>query len=331
MRFLLFAVVLSSLVATSAASADDAARSSARVEFLAGTELAQSMRWGEALGRFEASARLHPHPGTTYNIGVCHRALGHFTRADRAFKRALAQHEPNTDAALPDHMLADTRAFLDEIARLLARIEVVLTPAGGRVSLDGRPLAPTGNDRGRPVLTAGIEPPGAGRSAPAQRFVIIADPGTHVLLIARKGYADVVRRIDLAPGARDKLSLELERLPGKLAISANQPGAVVSVDGLDVGIAPVVLERPAGPHRVIVRKPSFVTYSTTATLSAGERTALDAELEKEPVALTERWWFWAGLGAAVVGIGVGTYFATRPEPERPEVPRGNLGWAVEVP
>jgi hypothetical protein len=309
----------------------EAAKDRARAEFVAGAELAQGMRWGEALARFERSAQLHAHAGTTYNIGVCLRALGQFTRAQRAFQRALAEHTESGDSPLPPHMLRDTQAFLEEISSLLARLDVELVPASARITLDGRPLTRTGSEGGRPVLTAGLAASGRGTSPPASRFVLISDPGSHVMLISRRGYADVVRRIDLAPGSRRRLELVLERLPGELAVSADRAGAVVSVDGLDVGVAPVSLTRPPGRHRVVVRKPDFVTYSTLATLRAGELVRLDAELEPKPVALTERWWFWAGIGAAVVGIGVGTYYLTRPDPERPAVSGGSLGWAVEVP
>jgi hypothetical protein len=333
MRFVLFAICVSAclLVSPSTHADDEPAKARARSEFARGSELAQQMRWGEALSRFEASARLHPDPGTTYNIGVCHRALGHFTRAERAFRKALSEHRPDGPLSLPEHMLNDTRGFLDEIGRVLARIEVELSPATARITLDGRPLEKAGSESGRPLLLAGLLPVGPGRPAPASRFVIVADPGTHVLLIARKGYTDIMRRIDLGPGARERLKLELAHLPGELEIASNQPGSAVSVDGLDVGVAPVFLKRPAGPHRVVVRKPSFVSYSTVATVAAGEHVRLDAELAQKPVLLTERWWFWAGLSAVVVGIGVGTYYATRPDPERPAVPSGSLGWTAEVP
>jgi hypothetical protein len=330
LHFLLwFSLVLAG--ARSVHADPEPAKERARAEFVAGAELAQGMRWGDALARFERSAQLHPHAGTTYNIGVCLRALGQFTRAEQAFRRALAEHAQGDQSALPPHMVRDTQGFLDEIGSLLARVDVVLEPASARIAFDGRPLTSTGSDGGQPVLTAGLAAPGRGTRPPGSRFVIVSDPGSHVLLISRKGYADVVRRLDLAPGSRSRIELVLHRLPGELEVSAKPAGAVVSVDGLDVGVAPVSLTRPAGRHRVVVRKPDFVTYSTLATLRSGELVRLDAELEREPVALTERWWFWAGIGAAVIGIGVGTYYATRPDPERPAVSGGSLGWAVEVP
>ena len=298
----------------------------ARALFVEGAELAKKMRWGEARSRFEASNRLHPHPGTSYNIGVCERALGHFTRARQAFRDALADR-----SALDESMKRDAAVFLSELDAVIAELKLTLEPANVRILVDGRPLDVIKKPGGPVRAVAGTRPPGRAEKAPGRTFVIEADPGNHLLVVSRTGYADVLRRIDLAPGARRDLALSLKRLPGELSIDANQPGAAVSVNGLDVGIAPVKVRRPSGRYRVLVRKPGFESYATDATLKPGGSIELDAALRREPVLLTERWWFWAGIGAAVVGIGVGTYYATRPDPERPPVSGGNLGWSVRVP
>ena len=262
----------------------------ARALFVEGTELAAKMRWGEALAKFETSARLHAHPGTTYNIGVCERALGRFTRARKAFRAALADGE-----RLPPAMRGDAKVFVRELNRVLARVTVTLSPKSASLSVDGRPLERAAKSKhGLPVATAGTRPAGRAARAPAAKFIIVADPGHHVLLISRAGYADVIRRIDLAPGARKSLTLRLKRMPGELSINASERGAVVTVDGLDVGVAPVNLTRPAGRYDVLVRKPGFSDYATRARLTAGGHVELDAKLEQQPVLLTERWWFWAG-------------------------------------
>ncbi|MEZ4222344.1 MAG: PEGA domain-containing protein [Polyangiaceae bacterium] len=325
----------------------------ARALFVEGTELAEKMRWGEAREKFEASLALHAHRGTLYNVGVCERALGHFTRARGAFQDALRDDRLDAD------MRREATQFLKELEAVIARVELELIPAGALLSVDGRPLqrvvagtrdpgpsthapSPGTRDPGAGTrdpgtrdpgtrFVAGTRDPGPGQPAPRGKFVIELDPGHHVLLIARRGYRDVVRPIDVAPASSTSLTLSLAKLPGKLLIDANEKDAVVRVNDLDVGIAPVRLSRPAGRYRVVVRKPGFTEYATEATLSAGERVELDARLSKEPVLLTERWWFWTGIGVALVGIGVGTYAATRPDPERPPVSQGTLGWSVPVP
>jgi hypothetical protein len=54
---------------------------------------------------------------------------------------------------------------------------------------------------------------------------------------------------------------------------------------------------------------------------------LDFTVAAEPL-IVERWWFWTIAGAVVTGAVVGKYFATRPEPTRPAVDGGTLGWKI---
>jgi len=160
---------------------------------------------------------------------------------------------------------------------------------------------------------------------------VILDPGAHVFVLSRKGFANVVHRETVSPGSHGVLPLVLEHLPGTLQVTSNELRAVVTVDGLDVGMAPVSIIRPAGSYRVVVRKKGFVTYETHAELSSGERVDLRAVLRPQEVSLTQRWWFWTAVGVVVVGTAAGTWLATRPDPERPAVDGGGLGWAVRVP
>jgi hypothetical protein len=323
------AVSLFSASAHAQAEPDDVVQ--AREAFVEGASLARDMRWGDALDRFEASARLRPHAGTSYNIGICHRALGQYLRARAAFTRALTQHEADGNTALADIMVAEIRTFLQEIERAIGTVDVTLDPPTATIAVNGRPLEVAGSGPEGPVLLAGTLPPGAGHPPPAPRFRVLLDPGVHVVVISRKGFSDVVQRVTVRPGSRQVLPLVLERLPGSLHIDASEQHAVVSVDDLDVGTTPVTLVRPAGSYRVLVRKRGFLTYETDADLSAGERVDLRAMLKPDEPGLTGQWWFWTAVGVVVVGTAVSTYYASRPEPERPPVDGGGLGWAIRVP
>jgi PEGA domain len=324
-----FITFISLLSCAGAARAEEGPEvAEARAAFVEGADLARDMRWGDALGRFEHSAKLRPHAGTSYNIGICERALGHYTRALQAFRQALAENRAAGGQAINAATVADIERFVEEQRRVVATLEVTLAPADAALAVDGRPLEAS-DEAG--TLTAGTAPAGPGRTPPAAKFQLVLDPGVHLFVVSRKGFADVARRETVAPGSRGRLDLALERLPAQLDVSANQEGAVVTVDGLDVGVAPVSLSRPAGTYRVVVRKRGFVPYEVSATVQAGERSQLQAELRPEGTSILKRWWFWTAVAAVVAGAAVVTWLIARPAPEKPPLDGGGLQWTVRVP
>ncbi|MDF2695864.1 MAG: TonB-dependent receptor [Labilithrix sp.] len=303
----------------------------ARDAFRQGSSLAKDAQWGAALAAFEKSARLRPSAGTTYNIAVCERALGQYVRARRTFQRAL--DERKSEAELPESSITDIKRFLGEIEGLVGSIDVSLAPADAAIAVDGQPLEPVaGATMGSvPTLLAGTLPAGPGKAPPAGKFRVVVDPGAHVFVVSREGFADAVKSVTVRPGEKTKLDLIVERLPASLTVSADRKDAVVTVNTLDVGIAPVELSRPAGKYHVIVRRPGFVPYEVDAALQPGQKTELRARLEPEQTSLLKRWWFWTAAGVVLTGAAVTTYAVTRPEPERPPVDGGGLGWAARAP
>jgi hypothetical protein len=312
---------------------------SAREAFVAGARLAKDAQWGEALAAFERSEKLHPHAATTYNIGACYRAMGRYTMARRWFAQALSENGAAGGSQLADGVATEIHAYVDEMDRVVATYEVTLDPPDADIAVDGRALegrasSATPSPATPPVYVAGTMPPGPGQPLEGLtkgKFRLVVDPGTHVVVVSRKGFSDVVERLVAAPGSVTSLSLELATLPASLHIASDREHAVVAVNDMDVGIAPVTLSRPAGAYHVLVREKGFVTYETDALLHPGERVDLLAQLKPEKPALTQRWWFWTAAGVVVAGAAVGTYFATRPAPERPALNGGGLGWTVKTP
>src|SRR5438105_15910276 len=86
----------------------------ARRLFVTGAEQVKREEWADALSAFEQSAALRPHAVTTYNLGVCERALGRYTRARANFEHALAESAA-TGGQLPQEFAADARGFADQI------------------------------------------------------------------------------------------------------------------------------------------------------------------------------------------------------------------------
>lgn len=302
----------------------------ARAAFLEGTALVQKSQWAEAIDAFERASVIAPHAITTYNLGACERATGHFTSAYTRFETALTQHAASGGKELPPSLLAETRAFLDELTHIMVRVTMRVEPDGATLAVDGRPLEPVDPAADPPLLTLARRA-AAGAAPPARRFALLLDPGAHVFVFARKGFANAVVNRSFRPGETAELNLSLDLLPATLHIGSNRPRAVVSVDGIDIGPAPADLRRSPGAHDVSVREPGFTSYVTRVSLSPGEETRLDAALAPEKPSLFTRWWFWTAAGVVVAGAAVATYALTRPEPQRAEVGSGTLGWSVSLP
>lgn len=331
-------LVLSLVIAPSAAWADDAPPTDtstdpsvveARREFTEGARLVRQEQWGEALAAFERAAKLKPHPITTHNVAQCERAMGQYTRARRALLSALEENERGGGALLPESVVVESRAILAELDKLLPRLSLTVEPADATLTVDGRPLERASDG----TFVAGTRPPGNAESAGTARFVVIANPGPHVIVLSRRGYGDVVVNRSLGPGSTGTLELVLDRLPAQIRVNSNVADAVVRVNDVDVGNPPADVSRAAGRYHVVVGKRGFVSYDTEITLRPGEKVDLDATLRPEQTALTQRWWFWTGAGVLVAGAVVGTYFLTRPSPEptRPPTDGGGLGWSLRVP
>ncbi len=200
----------------------------ARDAYRLGISLIKQGQWSDALAAFERSFRLKPDAVTAFDIGYCERALGRFTRARKSFLRALAAPE------LPADKATEARGYLAEIESRLARAVTTLTPAGARVSVDGRPL-----DAAAPAeLVAGTREPGPPEAVGAPSFTLVLDPGTHVIVVGAPGVPDAVVTRDLAAGTTVTLALA----------PADKPAAATLAPGPDKPVLAPGPEKPAPPR-----------------------------------------------------------------------------------
>jgi len=296
---------------------------------LNGTDLVRHAEWAEALASFEKAAQLKPHPITTHNIGACERAMGQYTRARASFMAALEQNDKAGGTALSASLVIEATGFIKEIDGLLARAEIRLEPATASIAVDGRPLEVDGDEGGVVRAIAGTRPPGPPEQAPADTFFVVLDPGAHIIVLSRPGYADAVVNRTFAPGSRMPLQLLLDTLPGTIHVASNRVGAVVTIDDADVGSIPIEdVSRHGGTYHVAVRQKGYATYDARVLVRPGERVDIEANLVEEKTPIYATWWFWAGAGVVLAGAATTTYFLARPTPERPAPDGGSLGWAV---
>lgn len=303
----------------------------AREEFRVGADAAKRNRWNEALISFERSLKLRKHAVTTYNVALCERALGQYTRARQTLRHALDDNEAAGGRELATTQTDNARAYLGQIEALLAKVDVHLAPDDVELAVDGRPLErDASSDPKSPVWVAGTQPPGPGERAPSAHFQLAIDPGHHIFVLSRTGLKPIVLNRSFEPGQAIDLPLALDKLDAQLVVETRDERALVTVDDVDVGYAPVSLRRPAGRYHVTVRRRGFIPYAQDVALEPGATVKLTPQLAEEKTALTQRWWFWAGAAAILVGTGVGVYYATAPSPQRPAPDGGGLGWSVDI-
>jgi hypothetical protein len=310
----------------SAVETEVTAADRAREAFLAGADFVKESDWARALESFNLSHELRPHPTTRYNIGVAQRALGQYVAAQASLKEAVAIEEGET---LPLPLREQAQALLQEIEGIVSTVSLEVTPADATLAIDGRPLEKSG-DR----WLAGIRAAGKGERIEGGKAELVLDPGAHVFVFSRRGFADAVVNKTFTPGSTQRLTLSLDTLPATIHVEASREEARVTVDGIDVGYAPVDVPRPGGTYVVEVSKPGYVTFSTRVSLDPGAASSLRAPLPVYEPPLTEEVWFWSviGSGVALVGAGVavGTYLATREPPTAPAPSGGTIGWVIDL-
>jgi hypothetical protein len=228
---------------------------------------------------------------------------------------------------MPALFLDQTRAYLAEVEGKLAKLQIRVSPASTKIAIDGRPLAPS-DVAGQ--MIAGVAEAGEAKAAGADTFEVLVDPRPLVLTFSLEGHDTIEIRKEPKPGSREEIPVSMTQQPAQIRIASSVVGAVVRVDGVDVGLAPVIVSRPPGARLVSITNPGYVPYESKLTLKPGQVVPLDAQLEPEKTPITKQWWFWSGAAVLLAGVGVATYFIVRPAPQRPETDRGGLGWVAEV-
>jgi outer membrane receptor for ferrienterochelin and colicins len=119
-------------------------------------------------------------------------------------------------------------------------------------------------------------------------------PGNRALFVSAPGYQTARVAVEVAPGTTTAVGVALLPLPpatGALVVRANVDGALVRVDGREVGFTPAVIEAvPAGARIVRVSHPGRHDHEETVTINQGERAYLEVRLgraDPEIVAATK--------------------------------------------
>jgi formylglycine-generating enzyme required for sulfatase activity len=101
--------------------------------------------------------------------------------------------------------------------------------------------------------------------------VITMPAGMHTITLRAPRYVDYIASLVIeGAGVRQDLKAALQPSWGTLQISAIPPGAHVSVDGVDSGSTPVVVDAPSGVRQIRISAPKLKTWESSVVLKAGE-------------------------------------------------------------
>lgn len=178
----------------------------------------------------------------------------------------------------------------------LGFLRVVSDPPGARVFLDDREAGSVGETPYQNPVTS----------------------GTHRVWIERPGFEPIEREIEVGIGDDLREEFALERVTfGRVRVVANVPGAMVSVDGVEVGRVPYEGDHPAGPHRITVSHDGMKDYEETVDLQRGQLTPMRVRMRPA----VSRSGAWATLTLGLLTAGGGTALAVLSERTRDDLDR----------
>ncbi|MBA2540346.1 MAG: PEGA domain-containing protein [Deltaproteobacteria bacterium] len=270
---------------------DDSA-AKAKVHFDNGNALFAEGNYAGALAEYTASYKLRPLPIVIKNIGLSQQRLFLYVEALESLQKYVDQAPDAAD-------VAETKTIIVEIRNLLVEVRLALIPAAGvLIKVDGREIGKT----------------------PLPKSLLVA-AGSRTFELSIDGYEAATQTLTVAAGTPLDLKAELKLIPktGKIRITSPVLRATVSIDGKPVGIVPLEVELSGGGHTLEVIAPDHQPHRGELVVTVGQTRDVAIALDKIVVLKTankpwyKKWYVVAPIGVVVVGAGVGTFIATRPE------------------
>jgi hypothetical protein len=235
-----------------------------------------ALRPGEALEDYKQAYALSKEPALLYNMAHALEALQDYPEALRYYEQFAREASPELKGRVP--RLAELVA---EIRAKVTYVTVTCNVPGARVLVRDRAVGPVPTD-GKLSLALGAGPANVEVNA--------------------EGYGLFRRQVVFPGGGSSLVDVELvaKDRAGVIAVQTTPVGGEVVIDDKRVGTAPAELTVAVGSHTLVVRHPGYDDVTTQVVVHVGERREVTVGLEKRP-GLTQRWWFWTGLGVVVVG------------------------------
>ncbi|MFO0650582.1 MAG: PEGA domain-containing protein [Polyangiales bacterium] len=262
-----------------AVRAVDPVREEARAHFQRGVELIGAERWADAILELRRAQELRATPAVLFNLGLALRAVGRNREAMAAFREFSRMSGATTNPELA----ARVDAYVQELTAGLGRVVLLVEPPSATVQIDG--LAVRANES------------------------VEVDPGRHVIIAAADGFAGENRTVEVARGSQSTVMLRMVPLvlSSRVTVTADPSGALVRIDGQNVGFGSVEETVRPGSHTLEVSAEGYYTFRRRFEALAGQSQTLRANLSNSR-GVVESPWFWLGVGALAAGGGVAAFF-----------------------
>ena len=204
-------------------------------------------------------------PGAT--VYVDRRDLG--ARGQTPVTLPLPPGSVTAIVELPGHRPAEAKAEL--ATGKLSLLQLTLPRIQGEIEVEGSP---------RSFELRLDRPDGPVQLAASGRARV--PPGPHVLYVSAPGHAAQQLAVDVPAEETARVSFKLLQLPppsGTLIVRANVDGALVRVDGKEMGFTPGVIDNvPAGSHEIQVLADGREPAVERLELAANDRRSVDVKL-----------------------------------------------------
>jgi hypothetical protein len=279
-----------------AAPVDEPASTEAREQELKATGDAAFLArdYVAALRAYEAAYALYPDARVLYNQARALQALGRNGEALRALNRFASVADADLKARVSglDELRAQLRARVTEVT-------VSVNEPGAEVMFGNQLLGVT------PLAES-----------------VLLEAGQASLRIVKEGFFPFERQVTLRGGGSETFDVTLSSTErnAKVSILSHVQGAMVSVDGHQVGHAPTEAMLSPGAHRIVAHRAGFTDASTQVIVQAGQSRVVTLD-PIEQRSLLGQWWFWTAVG---VVAAAGTTTAVLVARDRPQASSGNF-------
>jgi tetratricopeptide (TPR) repeat protein len=225
--------------------------------FESGLKLMRVDDFAGASATFERSIALYPTQNSLFNLANCYRAMQRYGEALATIERLKRD--------FADKLKPEIKASVDrqqiEIQLLVAPLTLETDPADTTVTIDGKPV-------------------GAG----PKLGPLLLEPGEHTIETARPDHRSQRRTVKLEPGLsrNEKFVLEIET--GNIIVRATPEGAVVFLDGKQIGTTPLAdaVSMAVGKHVLALHASDREDFERAIDVRPGDRQILDIVLIAKP-------------------------------------------------